>query len=687
MKPRSDRICQDKNSSQHVSYSEFVERAQTTRCDLSRHDSVITTLRWTGKDTVATAEPCSRLPRDTMFSGCNSRQDTISSASNTATVTIQDDGSPRPPSCPSLCPSRAPSTHRREPRDIVSSASCPISAFAAVPAASRPSRALSTVDCPYGSSKCLHNPALLEVVPIQSELPHLQTTITTNVAHRCELAGCETDPQSQCRGVIGIDSAHSPNSISGVESAVGTETPMTSPCSSPVKAAPWLNEPREHISIITQLDGIVSVYEDCQMGSKIGESADNEEIQAADLSAEACEPYQERTGLNSTTAAEDVCGRLQLHFQKLVKADEDPALILLEQEWHVERQVLAVQEEDHITTPLVAASRAKTPHSFLFPAQSLSRSQSDLGRKSRRPSALLSNSERRATPRQRRLMMSGVQKPDRFVPSRSATPTKETLLVQNPKRTMPDRFHNTISWCSALDDPFGPPRRRTLRMAERDATIQTPIPPPRPVGLNASRVRPRQESPTPRAASAGAVWTVGGTLVTEGVASVTNGRGGRITSGTNAPHYIAGFLRRKSASEEELLHSRRLGIALQMESRTQVARTAARGGIGTIILHQDPYIRRDRVWPHDACSLRSPSSRSFPLDRMNFLHVNAHHGYQATVSRARSKRPKEVPIIPFRGKLRTTDYLSFVTNSLGSARCACPTRRLLLFTPCVLRHC
>ena len=54
-------------------------------------------------------------------------------------------------------------------------------------------------------------------------------------------------------------------------------------------------------------------------------------------------------------------------------------------------------------------------------------------------------------------------------------------------------------------------------------------------------------------------------MVTEGIASITNGRGGRVTSGTNAPHYAADFLRKNSPSEDEVTHSRRLAIAMEID--------------------------------------------------------------------------------------------------------------------------
>nr|OQO27953.1 hypothetical protein B0A51_03798 [Rachicladosporium sp. CCFEE 5018] len=67
-----------------------------------------------------------------------------------------------------------------------------------------------------------------------------------------------------------------------------------------------------------------------------------------------------------------------------------------------------------------------------------------------------------------------------------------------------------------------------------------------------------------RAASTGSVWTVGGIAVTEGVLSTTDGIGGRVTSGTSAPHYSADFLRKRLPTDDEATHARRLALAMDL---------------------------------------------------------------------------------------------------------------------------
>lgn len=107
-------------------------------------------------------------------------------------------------------------------------------------------------------------------------------------------------------------------------------------------------------------------------------------------------------------------------------------------------------------------------------------------------------------------------------------------------------------------------------MAEQYVTIRTPPPVPRDVGMAGTRVQDAQ-LPTRRAAGAGTVWTVGGSTVPEGVASITNGRGGRVMTGSSAPHYTADFSRRASRSEEEAAtHGRRLALAMVLDRNARM---------------------------------------------------------------------------------------------------------------------
>ncbi|KAM0720055.1 hypothetical protein Q7P37_004191 [Cladosporium fusiforme] len=111
--------------------------------------------------------------------------------------------------------------------------------------------------------------------------------------------------------------------------------------------------------------------------------------------------------------------------------------------------------------------------------------------------------------------------PDRFM---RATPTKETFIL--------GRFGDDGS------DPFAPVASRSVRRVEKFATV--------------------------RSVSTPTVWSVGGSAVTEGVASTVTGRGRRTTSGTSAPHHAADFLGSRSPAEETSTHRHRLAIAMDL---------------------------------------------------------------------------------------------------------------------------
>ncbi|KAK0984094.1 hypothetical protein LTS01_010843, partial [Friedmanniomyces endolithicus] len=295
-----------------------------------------------------------------------------------------------------------------------------------------------------------------------------------------------------------------------------------------------------------------------------------------------------------------------------------------------DEQLEPCTDDEDALTPLVPAGPAKDARTFSCPLTQIS-----AGLPQRRPSALLKHCKTNATPRQRRLMSTGLRSPDRFVLSRASTPTKEALLSNKPveKRGSPGRH---TRWQDDNLDPFAPPKRRTSRMAEQFATLRAPAPPPRPIGRASTLVTSATDDER-RAISDGAVWTVGGAQVTEGVASTPNGRGGRVTSGTSAPHYAADFLRSASASEEAKAHGRRLALAMDINRDARM------------LDHSSPV------------SSHSPSTSGSPRDG----------AWDAEVStppiKRKPKKAKDIPIIPFRvldaPALRDDYYCSLLAYS------------------------
>lgn len=311
---------------------------------------------------------------------------------------------------------------------------------------------------------------------------------------------------------------------------------------------------------MVQLDGPIDIANESLIQNSIGQQSSEEEEHVGDIehARERKDSIDDATSLESRSASHS---RYFSSVEFLPDQSTDEA-------YGTALEIDDFEQEIDDTTPLVSPCPAKGAKSFPF----LEKTSKTIPQRAlscmRRPSALLKHCEGIATPRQRKLMRGGARTPDRFVPLRTATPTKDSFLLSKraPELSSARRDNGRRT---PPTDPFGPTPRRSLRMAEQFATIRTPLPAPRTVGLRTFLV-PNAESPARRSASAGAVWSVGGTTTTEGVASVTNGRGGRVTSSTSAPHYAADFLRRNTPSDEELTHGRRLAFAMDIDQAARM---------------------------------------------------------------------------------------------------------------------
>ncbi|KAI7280948.1 WD40 repeat-like protein [Hortaea werneckii] len=389
------------------------------------------------------------------------------------------------------------------------------------------------------------------------------------------------------------------------EDRYGYETPTTSPESSPSKVRPLAHRFPRLDRIIPQLDGARGSTEDPPFL----------EGPAPPAYARVCAEQDVQSTLKLLTHNEHSLAGTGLPSpgSRIGAADE---------------------------TPLVNASPAKHSTAFPFPRQLTSKLSSLT--KQRQPSALLSFCERNATPRQRRMMTGGLRTPDRFISIRPRTPTKDNLArVRNTPGSSP--LAGYVSHGSAEADPFAPPPRRSIRMAEQFATLRGPPPRPRDVGRSPTLVG-TPSTLDQRSASDGAIWHVGGSIVTEGVASTTTGRGGRVTSGTSAPHYTADFLRKTSATEEEVRHSRRLALAMDLDRSPKILDHSSppTRSSGT---NSAPQSASGRVWRDSAWELEGPSSPT----------------------KTRPRKTKDVPLIPFRvlnaPALRDDYYCSLLAYS------------------------
>ncbi|RMY39403.1 hypothetical protein D0866_01955 [Hortaea werneckii] len=389
------------------------------------------------------------------------------------------------------------------------------------------------------------------------------------------------------------------------EDRYGYDTPTTSPESSPSKARPLARRFPRLDRVIPQLDGDRGSIEDSPF-----------------LEGPAPPAY------TRVCAEQDVQSTLKLltHNEHSLARTGSPS----------PGSTIGSADE----TPLVTASPAKSSTAFPFPRQ-LTSKLSNLT-KQRPPSALLSFCERNATPRQRRMMTGGLRTPDRFISSRPRTPTKDHLVkVRNVPGSSPLAGH--INHGSTEADPFAPPPQRSIRTAEQFATLRGPPPRPRDVGRSAT-ILGMPSTLDQRSASEGAIWHVGGSIVTEGVASTTTGRGGRVTSSTSAPHYTADFLRKTSATEEEVKHSRRLALAMDLDCSPKILDHSSPPPKSSSS-NTSPQHGGGRVWRDSAWQLEGPSSPT----------------------KARPRKAKDVPLVPFRvlnaPALRDDYYCSLLAYS------------------------
>ena len=237
----------------------------------------------------------------------------------------------------------------------------------------------------------------------------------------------------------------------------------------------------------------------------------------------------------------------------------------------------------------------------------------------RHPSALLRHYERKASPRQRRAMSGVLYSPDRFIAGRTNASTRDTMILRKPHSDMSPQQKRLFRLESTLD-PFGAAADRSARMAAQFATLRGPEPSPRSAG---AVLTPVNHASVHRTTSEGGLWSVGGVMVTEGVSSMTDGRGGRITRGTSATHHTADFLSRATSGEEEANHGSRLAVAMNLDQSARVIehRTSQQAPYSAAPHPHSGRVWRDNAWQYD----RPSKPAKMPI-----------------------KRAKDVPVIPFR---------------------------------------
>jgi meiosis-specific APC/C activator protein AMA1 len=193
---------------------------------------------------------------------------------------------------------------------------------------------------------------------------------------------------------------------------------------------------------------------------------------------------------------------------------------------------------------------------------------------------------------------------ERYV--RATPPTKESFLLAHTASNEPT-------------DPFSPALNRSTRTAGRLATR--------------------------RSVSQPTVWTVGGSAVTEGVASTSNGRGGRVTSGSNSPHYAAEFLHRQSQNDETRTHGRRLAHAMDISQSGRVV---------------------EQTSPPSSPISASRSNPSSPT-LVSWQDCTWKRSLDVSPTKAKATPPRKIPTIPYRvldaPALRDDYYCSLLAYS------------------------
>jgi len=224
---------------------------------------------------------------------------------------------------------------------------------------------------------------------------------------------------------------------------------------------------------------------------------------------------------------------------------------------------------------------------------------------------------------------SGSATPDRFIPIRSNS-ARDTFQLNKPAHLL--SADEKISRRRSLGhDPFSRHLRSTARHQRGTRSAHgTHSIGPRAYALGPNHVFPLQRgspmTPTaPRQASAGAVWNIGGSAALgDSVTAVSDGRGGLLGSGTNAPLYTSNFFQRTDPLSELDLHEKRLALALDIDQASRIlempllpsspcsppvslANSLSRAPLPEV---QSAIVWRDSEWVKDGSTISSRSGTS-----------------------------------------------------------------------------
>lgn len=244
--------------------------------------------------------------------------------------------------------------------------------------------------------------------------------------------------------------------------------------------------------------------------------------------------------------------------------------------------------------------------------------------------------------------------PDRYIPSRL---TKDEHVKSYHLSKSPQRLSSTeklLRHKYATPDPFSsrsPPQAlETTRPTHGDHFRS-----PSPAGQRATRGLVGHPSgvtgSSPRRASAGAVWNVGGTVFISGpgpITGVPDGRGGLLGSGTNAPMFSSRFFEQETSGQILERFEGRVAAALEIDQtgRTlNISRSPERDRIGS-----GPVAGSKRKQPmqttwRDGQWISDGDSPSELLSMCLFKNLTSS---ALTARKVQKTERRSVPITPFR---------------------------------------
>ena len=217
--------------------------------------------------------------------------------------------------------------------------------------------------------------------------------------------------------------------------------------------------------------------------------------------------------------------------------------------------------------------------------------------------------------------------PDRFISSR-CTPqdvSKTFRLSKHPEQL--SSAEKLLRHRSATPDPFGPLAVRRIWEARINATGNTDLRPvpsrTRTIGTTNVQHPPQDPLATQnRQASAGAVWNVGGVSqanMSGPVRGISDGRGGFVSSGSNAPMFTSHFFDEDTLEQDNGQLESRLAVALDIDQTRRIldismspvqGRSVSTGSIGTKrkYVYFEPRTRwMNGQWVQEGSRLREPT--------------------------------------------------------------------------------